>query len=339
MTSVYDSMNANTSMGDLDKPMCEPTTPEMKAILQKLGLDKGCVVIGAGVSEKTVKVSTAVLMLTKQSSGFPYTESQVQLVELGFGEKTPPVIEGGKCVKMGSLCQEFMTLTWNRCYMPAMVLDGTVYMEAGKIVEHFSKLYPDKSLSDAERKEVTKWVDFNNENDGYLMDAAIHWGWYGFKRAIGHPFGKVYGPGTRSDEWEMNTFLKVHDFLSQCEHHFQNKKKGGGLNGYYVGNKMTFADCIMINWAQTFGDITGMDVQKHYPVYYENQQILIRLDPPGLKVHVEGFSFYGKVARTFCLPQNIQLRMAGTICGASKVHHIESPHLAIYANTHLEQQK
>ena len=73
---------------------------------------------------------------------------------------------------------------------------------------------------------------------------------------------QAYGAGKKDMEWERLTVQKVDAFLSRLEEKLAAR---GVVNGYYVGDSLTLADCALFNWPLSLSGIAGLEVAKKFP--------------------------------------------------------------------------
>merc|ERR1711879_143750 len=140
-------------------------------------------------------------------------------------------------------------------------------------------------------KEVMDLIILADDNDAAITQASKHWGWAGLHASTG--YGMVnkdhytdYGKGNKDEAWEKDTVKTVKAFLDKLEETLSKKDK---INGYFVGDSLSLADCVFANIPLTLGGITGIDLEKRYPKLHENGQALVKLMPEGMKAHFEHF--------------------------------------------------
>jgi len=282
--------------------------------MREKGWDKGIVVFGALASESTVKVSTAVELL-QQQEGFPY-KGNVQWVDLSFDTK--PFSEKNGKTSMGVNSDMWLTLSGGKGFMPAIAIDGYMMLDAYVIVQHLWSQFPDQSLIDEEQQEVQTLLDLNSQQTERLLQALKHWGWAAMN-------GKKknyleFGYSKKDLGWEQDSAKVVDDFFRQLENTLKAKKESDGLNGFFVGNKMTLADCAMINWAASFKLVIGLNVPKRYPLVWENHELMKKKAPAGSKDFYGTFPMYAKVVGAL----NARNRGSGCCCLCGKGFKIEN---------------
>lgn len=127
--------------------------------------------------------------------------------------------------------------------MPALAIDGEVYVESELIVK---KLAVESGAS----AEVLELIDLSATNCDRMLEATKHWGWSGLHKSmkytmVNEAHYSEYGEGNKSAEWESETCAIVDGFMRTLEAKLSAKSE---LNGYFVGDSMTLADCSLINW-------------------------------------------------------------------------------------------
>jgi len=226
--------------------------------------------------------------LLKQDS-FPL-KGNVQWVDLTFDKK--PLSEKNGKKSMGVNSDMWLTLSDSKGFMPAIAIDGKIMMDAYAIVQHLWSQYPDTSLSDEEKQKVEALLELNTQQSERLLQVLKHWGWAAMN-------GKKknyleFGYGKKDLGWEQDSVKVVDDFFRQLEDSLKAKKeKNGSLDGFFVGNKMTLADCALINWAQSFKLVIGLNVPKRYPLVWETHELMKKTAPAGSKDFYGTFPMFG----------------------------------------------
>ena len=277
-------------------------------ILRKNGWLDGFAWFGNQTSEHSVKLSAAVSLLTKQET-FPFKHAEH--VDMKFDEGGI-VNRSKKKTFVGVWSSDWTILTYGACTMPAICVNGVVHMDAGRILKAFAEAYPDPRLSETDVANVTNWVVFNMEHGPRVMEAAKHWGW-SIKHG-GRTHYKRYGKDKRDLTWEQAAVRHVHGFMSTLDAHFE--AKGENEKAFYVGDKMTLADCAMLNWPWTLACVTGLDVKRRYPYLWAHALALKELKPEGTASFYKHFPAMGKAVGRAALLQR-------GLC--SRGFHIEHP--------------
>jgi len=278
------------------------------------GWDKGIVVFGMLASEATVKVATA-LNLLQQQDNFSY-KNNVQWVDLSFDTKPFSEKKGKK--SMGVNSDMWMTLSGNKGYMPALAVDGQLMLDAYSILAYLWDQFPDQSLSGDEQKQVQDLLSLNSKQTERLLQTLKHWGWAAMQ---GKKKNYIeFGYGKKDLSWEQDSVKVVDDFFRQLEDKLKEKKESGGLDGFFVGNKMTLADCALINWAQSFKLVIGLNVPKRYPLVWENHELMKKKAPAGSKDFYGTFPMFAKVVGVL----NARNRGSGCCCLCGKGFNIEN---------------
>lgn len=230
--------------------------------------DKGLVMFGSPASEATVKVMSALVLLNKE-----YTS-----VEISFNDN--PLEDN----KMGVKSKEWELLSAGYCKMPALCIDGVMYVGSVKIVKMLAE---QNNVS----TEVMNLIDFVDVNDTKLLEAAKHWGWSGLHESNGYALANKdhydsYGLGKKDEVWEKDAANVVKAFLDKLEALLGTKRE---INGFYVGDEFTLADCVLCNWPVSLGGIIGIDMEKRYPKVQANYLKLKEYGQEGMKIHFEQF--------------------------------------------------
>lgn len=192
---------------------------------------------------------------------------------------------------MGVKSNDWKLLSGGYSCMPALCVDGVMYMESVQIVQMLA-------VQEKTSKEVMDLIEFVAANDGKMLEAAKHWGWHGFHDSMGFAIANKehyssYGKGNKDEAWEKETAAAVKAFLEKLEAVLAARKE---INGYYVGDGLTLADCVLCNWPLTLGGVAGVDIEKKFPKVQANYAKLKELNPPGMQVHLEHFpGFVGGV--------------------------------------------
>jgi glutathione S-transferase len=215
---------------------------------------------------------------------------------------------------MGVSSKEWLAMSDGKGYMPAILMDGEMYMESAEIVKSFAEQYPDTTLSDDERAEVMKWIDFNLEKQEMLVEAEKHWDTAAL--SPDKPNYVTFGPGRRDAAWEKGRIKFVDDFFKTLDKHFEGNKENDNIMTYYVGDKMTLADCAMINWPLTFSRMARLNVKGRYPNLWAHHEAFRDSKPDGADEHWSTIPFLRKV---------ISVLLLWTRGIINYGHHIENP--------------
>jgi len=247
-------------------------TQEGKDMIASRGWDKGTVLLCTGASETSVKVLTALSLIGK-----PFT-----YFELSFDDS--PLTE----TKIGVKSKDYATLSNGYCSMPAILIEGKLYSQSDQIVKMLAE-------KEGASQEVLDLIDLSIENNGRLLEAAKHWGWSGLHKGMNYALTNAdhytsFGEGNKDEKWEAETGALVDAFFTKLENVLKAK---GSVNGYFVGDELTFADCALLNWHYTFALITNLDIQSRYPLCAENAAVLKAKNPAGASYHYDHFPTFG----------------------------------------------
>ena len=189
-------------------------------------------------------------------------------------------------------------------------------MESGEIVKQLAEQHPDPETSKEEQAEVLKWIDYNNKTADRLLEALKHWGWqamHGDKKNYA-----AYGRGKKDMEWERALVDEVNTFFAGVDKHFAGKEN----KTFFVGDKLTYADCAMLNWAWSFQLVLKLDVPTRYPDCWANAVAMKKLMPDGSNDFYKKFPMFAMVVGV-CNARN---RGTGCFsCGCGRGFYIENP--------------
>jgi len=276
-------------------PAAVGTTPqiikqsdEAKALMKARGWDTGYVVFGAGPSEATVRVLTAVALVKKAD----YKQVEISFDDTKLGDEP----------KMGVKSDEWKLLSAGVSKMPALAIDGVLMMGSTEIVK---KLAMDTGAP----AEVMELIDLSAAASDRIIDGVKHWGWSALHASTGYAMVNqehytAFGEGQQTAEWEKETCRVLDKFMKCLEGKLAAKP---AVNGFFVGNALTLADCALINWYLTLAAITGLDVDSRYPKFAENFKKLKEINPPGASHHFEHFPGFGQ----YCAGANKEARERG----------------------------
>lgn len=282
-------------------------SPEKNKVITLNGWDKGLVMFGFLSSETTVKVHTALRLVMALDNDFPYT--QLTHVNLTFDGKALATSRNGQ-VSMGVRSEEWLILSEQKGYMPAIMMDGVMHQESGEIVKLLAEKYPDQSLSESERVEVLKWVGFNLEHCEKLLETEKHFGTSALS-----PNEKNYvhlGVGKQDLAWEKEHVRHADEFLKSLDDHFSSKEN----KAYFVGDKLTYADCALINWPYSFQHLAALRVKTRYPNLWAHHVELRATHPEGAQEHYRLMPILGTIIA------GLLLKTRGVFDWG---HHIENP--------------
>lgn len=99
-----------------------------------------------------------------------------------------------------------------------------------------------------------------------MLHNLKHWGWVAINGKKNNYL--EFGHGKKDLGWAQDSAKVVDDFFRQIEDMLKTKKERGGLDGFSVGNKTTLVDCALINCAQSFKLIIGLNIPKRYPLVW-----------------------------------------------------------------------
>lgn len=263
-------------------------TEEAKKLMADRGWDQGYVVFGHGPSESTVKLLTTVCLV----KGTDFKHVDVSFDDTVLGEED----------KMGVKSEAFKLLTAGVSKMPALAIDGVMYYESELICR---KLAVDTGAP----SEVIELIDLSIASSERMLNAAKHWAWSGLHKSMDYAMVNKehysdFGKGLKSEAWEKETGKVIETFLATLEAKLAARPS---INGYFVGDALTIADCVLINWYLTFSSIMGLDVDGRYPKFAENWKALKESAPAGAQWHYEHFPGFGD----YCAGANKELREGG----------------------------
>ena len=260
-------------------------TDEGKAIMAANGWDTGIVCFGFIASEASVKLSVAITLSGKS----------VEWVTLGFDSKSIASTEGmdanyftpGSKKIMGVASEEWTKITAGLGGMPAIAIDGQLYKESDAIV----KMLAEEAKVDAAQLEL---IELSVANNNAMLELIKHFGWAAMHEAqsyamVSKDHYTAYGEGQKSAEWEKDKCEEAKAFLGKLEAVLAAKP---AINGYYIGDALSYADCALINWPFSFFGVTGLNVEKHYPKVWANWLALKEKVPKGSEMFIFGFPMF-----------------------------------------------
>ena len=256
---------------------------EAKTAMAENGWDTGMVAFGFTVSEATVKLATGLPVAAADKQD----DDDVTWVSVSFDDSPLGSTEGmgadtvtpGAKHSLGVKSELYSTITGGACAMPTLAINGQMYTESDQLLLLLAKQNKDTP------KEVTDLIQLSIDHSDNNFQVLKHWGWAAFHKGSGYamvtadhytPYGQ--GASDKDDEWETNVTDKVKTFFDKLESVLAANKKE--VDGFYVGDSMTLADCVLINWPQSFSGVTGLDVAKYYPKVHANFEML-KANPPG----------------------------------------------------------
>ncbi|CAB9504335.1 expressed unknown protein [Seminavis robusta] len=270
--------------------MSEEPALDKSKIMADNGWDKGFVYFGHPATETTVKVVTAVQFLTTQDN-FPFKKEDGTLkhVILNFDDKPIAKDDEKNEVSLGIDSAEYKCVSGGRTFMPAVAIDGEMFFESGEIVKMLHEKYPDSTLTPEEKKQVDEWIQFNIDNTNRMLVALKHFGWCFMQGA--RPNYVAYGKGNKDDAWEKELVKDVHVFFEKMDKHFVDKKEPA----FFVGDKLTMADCVMINWPWSFHLIVELKIEERYPNVWKHFNALKDKAIAGSDAHYNVFPYFANV--------------------------------------------
>jgi len=250
-------------------------TAKGRQMLTERGWSTGWVVFGAAASESSVKLMTSVSLL--KGKDFTHVDTSFDDMPLD----TQP--------KMGVKSDAWREVSGGYCRMPVLAIDGVLYADSDKIL---LKLAEDTKA----RPEVKSLISLSANINASAFEAIKHWGWSGLHRNMDYAMVskehyEKYGEGKKSAAWEKDVCKQIDTFLSTLEAKLAAKP---AINGYYVGDEMTLADCALINWYLSFSAIANLNVVNRYPKVTANWQALKKKNPPGAAAHFTQFPGFGE---------------------------------------------
>ena len=123
----------------------QPLSAEAQAIFDKQGWGKGLTLFCQPVSEASVKIVTALNLLTASKNSFPdsFNLVIVNFNDEALGENEQHVGMSGKALSLGVKSAEYAAITGGHSKMPALALDGVLYIESDQIVKMLAEMVPE----------------------------------------------------------------------------------------------------------------------------------------------------------------------------------------------------
>jgi len=262
--------------------------PGQKSALTKHGWDKGYVCFALTASECSVKVAVALNLLNIDTKWITTSFDDKDLEDVTEGTDPNTITPGSEQI-LGVKSDLYKLITGGVSMMPALAIDGTVYVESEAIV---MMLAENADAPDA----VTDLIQLSMNYNSVMLSACKHWGWsamhaYNNYAMVDKKNYVQYGSGNKSEEWEKETTDTIKEFFTKLEDVL--KAKPEGVNGFYVGDELTLADASLLNWVLSMEGVAGLNVKEHYPNVYKNWEIIKAAPPAGSEPFVYGFP-------TFC---------------------------------------
>jgi len=248
------------------------------------------VAFGLSASESTTKIATALPILGKEATWITLSFDDAPLA--GVEGRDPNTITPGSVAAMGVKSDEWKLLSGGRSCMPALAIDGQVYMDADEIVKMLAV------MSNAPA-EVLDLIDHSRANTHELLEALKHWGWCAMHASQGYAMVNkdhydTLGQGNQSSSWETAKADLIKAFLGKLEATLAAKPS---INGFYVGDSLTLADASLINWPLSLSGVAGLNVELEYPKLWKHWQLVQASPPKGSEPFIFGFPmFCGYVA-------------------------------------------
>lgn len=267
--------------------------PESKAALAEHGWDKGTVAFGFTASESSVKLAVALHILGMSDVTWvtvSFDDSPLQDIPEGFD---PNMMTPGSKQKIGVKSELYKLITGNIGHMPALAINGDMYLESDQILKMLA-------LKNDCSSEVINLIDYSILYQEKIFEALKHWGWSGMHAAQNYSMVNKanyidYGEGKKDEAWEKEITDVIKDFMSKLEKTLADKSN---INGFWVGDSLTLADASLINWVQSLEGVAGLDVKKNYPSCYANWEKVKSSPPEGSLHFIYGFPvFCGFVAQ------------------------------------------
>lgn len=273
---------------------------EAKALMAEHGWDQNIVCFGLSASEASVKLAMAMLVSGREHSWvtISFDDKSLQSTE-GMDQNT--VTPGSKIV-MGVRSAEWKLLTAGRSAMPAIAIDGQMYMDSEEIVKMFA-------VEAKAPAAVMELIDFSRSHNSRLFETLKHFGWAAMHQYQGYTMVnrehyEGYGQGVMDEAWEKASTDVVKTFFGKLEATLAAKP---AVNGFFVGDSYTYADACLCNWALSFSGAANLDVARKYPKVWANWQIFKSALPSGTEPFVFGFPMLVDYVTT----ANAEARAAG----------------------------
>lgn len=260
-------------------------SPEAKVLMKSQGWTSGFVAFGFSASESTVKLALAMTV-----TGMP-----VKWVTLSFSDAPLSGVEGvdpnfltpGSIATMGVKSDAWKLLSAGKACMPALAIDGQLYMESEEIVKMLA-------TQSAVAPEVMELIDLSRDSNASLLEAVKHWGWSALHASQSYAMVNAehyisFGQGVKDAAWEMGKVAMIKAFLGKCEAVLAAKPS---VNGFYVGDSLTLADACLINWPLSLSGVAGLDVAAEFPKVWANWEATKAAPPKGTEPFIFGFPMF-----------------------------------------------
>jgi len=275
------SSSSNNSAKKLD------LSPDAKAAMVTNGWDKGYVAFGFTASESCVKIGVGLPIANKKDVKWvtvSFDDSPLEQIPKDFD---PNMMAPGSKQKIGVRSELFSLITSGVSHMPALAIDGDMYMGSDAILKMLA-------LEAGVPTKVTELIDHSINNSDTIFEGLKHWGWAGMHAS--QNYGMVnkknyidYGQGKKDEAWERRVTNEIKTFMNKLEDTLADKSE---INGFFVGDSLSLADASLINWVQSLEGVAGLDVKKHYPNCYTNWELTKASPPPGSLHFIYGFPVF-----------------------------------------------
>ena len=267
-------------------------------VIRRAGLSKGLVWFGSQTSsEHSVKIAAALGLVSRQPN---FRFDEVKHVNVTFDE-APLIKRPDERVSLGVWSSDYSIITDGAAMMPAICVDGAMQTDSDLILRWIGETYPDERLSQDERAHVSQWIQFNLVHGESVSLAAKHWGWCATSRGR-RPHYKGYGAGARDLAWEQALIADVHQLLQTIDAHFAAKAD----KAFYVGDRMTLADCAMLSWPWSLACVAGLAIKRRYPNVWAHAEALRARAPAGTHAFYQAFPRIGRAVRCMALAQHLK---------------------------------
>jgi len=252
-------------------------------------------------------LSTALNLVINSQNAMPDSFSWVMInfndEALGENEQQG----GGKALSMGVKSSDWAAISPGHSSVPAISIDGKFYVESEEIVKMLAYRCPEANTQ--VQLDVLRLIELSSSHNERLLQALKHWGWCALHKSTSYSMVNEenyvsLGQGNKDSAWERETVGIVNAFFSYLEATLAARPS---ITGHYVSDHWTLADCVLINWPNSFSSIVALEVAKRYPKVWANFEKVKELAPKGSEMHLGHFAGIGD----FCANANKDARDAG----------------------------
>jgi len=262
-------------------------TAEVNATLAKYGWDKGNVAFGNPVSEASVRLATSLALAgdKAKAAGKEFKHSWIMLdFDNKALEKDPE-----KGYHMGVASDDWNTISGGVATMPGLFVDGSLTIPSGDAVKLLAEKFPETDAK--EQEEVLALIQHQIDFDASVGEVLKHFAWSQLHKGTGYSMVNKehyssYGYGVKDDAWAKGAVAKVAKFCQGLEDKLAARKE---ITGHFVGDHLTFADCVFVHLKLSLNGVAGLDIASKYPKLWAHVLKVKDLGIAGSEAHIAHF--------------------------------------------------